>query len=231
MKKCIRTLLGISLLASTAIANAALVSRLSGQAYYDDSLDITWVADANLAQTSGYDTDGWLTWDDANAYVASLNSGSYLGVSSWRLPNWIDTSTPGCNFTYDGSDCGYNSDTATGELASLYYDTLGNLSNHDASGTLLTDGWGPLNTGPFANIQHDDYWYAQEAPDYPLTLAMHFGFDEGSQGFAPKTDETNYVWVVTDGDIGASVVPIPAAAWLFGSALAGLGWLRRRQTG
>ncbi|MGI9292134.1 MAG: VPLPA-CTERM sorting domain-containing protein [Gammaproteobacteria bacterium] len=30
--------------------------------------------------------------------------------------------------------------------------------------------------------------------------------------------------------VRTSVVPIPAAAWLFGSALAGLGWLRRRQT-
>jgi hypothetical protein len=27
-----------------------------------------------------------------------------------------------------------------------------------------------------------------------------------------------------------SVVPLPAAVWLFGSALAGLGWFRRRQT-
>lgn len=27
---------------------------------------------------------------------------------------------------------------------------------------------------------------------------------------------------------GATVVPVPAAAWLFGSALMGLGWLRRR---
>jgi hypothetical protein len=27
-----------------------------------------------------------------------------------------------------------------------------------------------------------------------------------------------------------SAVPIPAAAWLFGSALAGLGWLRRKQS-
>lgn len=27
-----------------------------------------------------------------------------------------------------------------------------------------------------------------------------------------------------------SVVPVPAAAWLFGSALAGLGWMRRRKT-
>ncbi len=27
-----------------------------------------------------------------------------------------------------------------------------------------------------------------------------------------------------------SAVPLPAAVWLFGSALAGLGWMRRRQT-
>ncbi|MCP4928397.1 MAG: VPLPA-CTERM sorting domain-containing protein [Gammaproteobacteria bacterium] len=30
--------------------------------------------------------------------------------------------------------------------------------------------------------------------------------------------------------VSASVVPVPAAAWLFGSALAGLGWMRRRKT-
>jgi hypothetical protein len=31
-------------------------------------------------------------------------------------------------------------------------------------------------------------------------------------------------------NIAYTVVPIPAAVWLFGSALAGLGWLRRKQT-
>lgn len=31
-------------------------------------------------------------------------------------------------------------------------------------------------------------------------------------------------------NINVSAVPIPAAAWLFGSALAGLGWMRRKQT-
>jgi hypothetical protein len=30
--------------------------------------------------------------------------------------------------------------------------------------------------------------------------------------------------------VSTSAVPIPAAVWLFGSALAGLGWFRRRQT-
>lgn len=32
------------------------------------------------------------------------------------------------------------------------------------------------------------------------------------------------------GSVVANVIPIPAAAWLFGSALAGLGWMRRKQT-
>jgi hypothetical protein len=39
-------------------------------------------------------------------------------------------------------------------------------------------------------------------------------------------DDT-YVWI---DDVSASVVPIPAAIWLFGSALVGLGWVRRKQT-
>jgi hypothetical protein len=30
--------------------------------------------------------------------------------------------------------------------------------------------------------------------------------------------------------VSGSVVPLPAAVWLFGSALAGLGWIRRKQT-
>jgi hypothetical protein len=30
--------------------------------------------------------------------------------------------------------------------------------------------------------------------------------------------------------VSSSVVPVPAAAWLFGSALAGLGWMRRKHT-
>lgn len=33
-----------------------------------------------------------------------------------------------------------------------------------------------------------------------------------------------------DSMVASSVVPVPAAAWLFGSALTGLGWLRKKQT-
>ena len=41
----------------------------------------------------------------------------------------------------------------------------------------------------------------------------------------------NYVYDLGGVDtLTLQVVPIPAAVWLFGSALAGLGWIRRRQT-
>ena len=46
-------------------ADAAVVGRLAAtpggtdyQAYYDTEANLTWLADANYAQTSGYDADG-----------------------------------------------------------------------------------------------------------------------------------------------------------------------------
>lgn len=38
-----------------------------------------------------------------------------------------------------------------------------------------------------------------------------------------------YEYSVVSGSVIANVVPIPAAVWLFGSALAALGWVRRKQ--
>ena len=70
-----------ALVVSTS-ANAALIERLGGLAYYDDVADLTWLADANAAQTSGFDSDGRMNWVDANSWAAGLNVG---GVDGWRL--------------------------------------------------------------------------------------------------------------------------------------------------
>ncbi len=127
-----RTITALTLILASLGAHAALLSRLSGQAYYDDVLDITWLADANYAQTSGHDADGLMTWSASLAWIASLNTANHLGVSDWRLPFIVDTGTPGCDFGYSGTDCGYNVQTKTGatvhnEMAHLYYVTLGNV--------------------------------------------------------------------------------------------------------
>lgn len=51
------------------------------------------------------------------------------------------------------------------------------------------------------------------------------------QGLESVTFEANFEFFYSGlDDVVVSTVPVPPAAWLFGSALTGLGWLRRRQT-
>ncbi|MDH5571896.1 MAG: hypothetical protein OEY89_09035 [Gammaproteobacteria bacterium] len=208
-------LLIISTLILSTSVNAALISRLGGLAYYDDVNDITWLADANYAQTSGYDVDGQMTWDQAMTWVSGLNVG---GVTGWRLPDTIDVGNDGATYTniYQGVDSGYNITTHS-ELSNMFYNVLGNLAYFDTSGVGPQAGWGLANTGPFSNLQLNYYWSATEyAPD--TGQAWLFVMD-GIQSNLSKTANIS-AWAVYSGDVSA--VPVPAAVWLFGSGLLGL---------
>lgn len=92
----------VTLIVASMNANAALIERLGGLAYYDDVANLTWLADANYAQTSGYDADGMMTWADANTWVSGL---SVSGVDGWRLASAADN-----------------------EMVTLFYDALGNTA-------------------------------------------------------------------------------------------------------
>lgn len=201
------------------------------EAYYDTSLNITWLANASNGQM--------VPWDTANAWAASLNPyGS--GITGWRLPTTIDADGPdadalgndGCNLTpsrYQGLDCGWNI-SAHSEMSHMFYVTLGNKAYYSPSGTVAQPGWGLINTGPFFNVQANDYWSSTEyAPD--TRYAWLFYFDTGGQGYSTKTWYGYYAWAVRSGDVGttAPVVPVPAAVWLFGSGLLGLLGLSRKR--
>ena len=191
------------------------------QAYYDDVLNITWLADPQFARTSGYDSDGVMSFQDATLFIASLNTSNHLGTNNWRLPAWTDTGTLGCNFTnaYEETDCGFNVDVGTGEMAHLFFETLGNLSVFDAIGRPRPDGtYGYLNPSPFAVDLLRAYWYANE---YPLESdsALYFFFEAGVQAVALK-DFDSGAWAVRDGNVAS--VPIPATAWLLCTGLASL---------
>lgn len=212
------------------------------EAYYDTVLGITWLANANYAQTNGHDDDGAMTWTTANAWAASLNPyGS--GISGWRLPytNPIDgTTADDATIAWDGSeDRGYNvsapgtlyAGSTASEMAHLYFNTLGNKA-YCAPGPYLQctvqTGWGLNNTGPFSNLQ-DYHWSWSATPYAPFTdYAWTFHFDVGDQDIDTAFQDTIYepaflyAWAVHSGDVGASVVPLPATIWLFGSGLAGL---------
>jgi hypothetical protein len=50
----------------------------------------------------------------------------------------------------------------------------------------------------------------------------------GQFGYATKG--VSGIWAAPYSSFSITAIPIPAAVWLFGSALAGLGWMRRKQT-
>ena len=184
----------------TTNANASLIDRGNGL-IYDTDLDITWLQDANYAQTSGYDVDGKLFWDEATSWTSELE---YAGYTDWRLPS-------------AGSQNGRNTHLFGSELGHLYY----------------VDNIGATNGGPFVNFLSGQYidfsndWYWTDTQVIrPNTSA--FRFADGFQDI--RYENSLYsAWAVHDGDIGASVVPVPAAVWLFGSGLIGLIGLAKRK--
>lgn len=197
------------------------------EAYYDTSMNITWLADANYAMTSGYDDDGRMDWATANAWAASLNPyGS--GITGWQLPHITES-----GITYCTSDCGYYQDTTFSPMTHMFYVTLGNTALYTRAYQGPQEGWGLSNTGPFTNIQQIGYWsatqYSNERWFYELTGAVYFDFETGEQDVA-SYPQHYYSWAIHAGDVGAATVPLPAAMWLLGSGLLGLlGMSRKRQ--
>src|SRR5262245_17394520 len=81
-------LLLVSLLVSLEArpANALLID-LGGGMIYDTDYDLTWLQDANYSRTSGFDADGFMTWNEAMDWASGL---VYSGYDDWRLPSAYD---------------------------------------------------------------------------------------------------------------------------------------------
>jgi hypothetical protein len=185
-------------------------------AYYDPFLNITWLADAGAF---------FPTFGAANEWAGGLN---LFGGTSWRLPTLTpvnDTSTFNTASSNNGSTdvgtaktgVGWGEDSETGYM---FYVHLGNKgyfvpNDENPDSTVLQSGWGLSNTGPFSNLTNDFYW--TNLVFGPLGRSA-FHFDLGIQSGAQPSGAS--AWAVHPGDlIGPAPVPVPAAVWLFGSAV------------
>jgi len=202
----------ILLITFSNASNAALVSRLGGQAVYDTDLNITWLVDGNASTGSAFDdgslsNDGRMTWASANAWAASLSIG---GKSGWRLPSALSA--------FDGSICtGYN--CTNSEMGHLFYSELSGTS-----GETILNSTDP-NLAFFTNI--DTGFWLETGFNSTLAYAFFFGnVNSGIQTFGGMGSNLSAL-AVYDGDISA--VPVPAAIWLFVSGFLGLFGVAKRK--
>jgi len=215
MKKTrvIAAAVGCIFLIPAILAQAALHGRnldndpATFEAYYDDVLDITWLADANFALTSGRDADGMMTWPTATAWVASLD---YFGITGWRLPALapLNGSLYVHTFSNNGTtDVGFGIRGTDSELAHLYYVTLGNKGlckpdDSDPGSCVVQNGWGLKNSGPFVNVGAiAGHWTGSESmcPCGSLKTWL-IDMTNGRQGQLLGSNLQG-AWPVRDGDV------------------------------
>lgn len=212
MKKLIALCVGIvTVFGISGISNAILIDR-GGGLIYDNVLDITWLQDANYAETSGYDSDGRLSWYEAVDWADGLTFGGY---DDWRLPS-VDVNG-------DGSLADINNNPDETELrddefAYMHYFNLGSEYGEPVIGDQTVDGV------TLYNIQYN-YWYGTDIEPSPGFAAI-FQFVNGFRNAEPR--ELIYAaWAVRDGDV--SVVPEPLSSTLFIVGGATLGFRRFRK--
>jgi len=160
------------------------------EAYYDTVQDITWLADANYAQTSGFHASGRMTWwTTYYSWIAGLNIN---GITGWRFPSTLQPDSS-CEWQGGFGSSGMN---CTGsEMGHMYYNVLGNTAGSKT------------NTGPFSNLQSSGYWSHQHT--YGRS-SWTFNFGIGYQTIRDNTElfppiVTQYAWAVHSGDVGVPV--------------------------
>ena len=211
------------LLTATA-ANATLVSARGGQVVNDTDLNITWLANANLAASNTFglatgvdlgnagvpgpyvpsviNSHGTMSWGGALHWIAAMNTANYLGFNDWRLPT-SDT----CEGYCTGSEMGH-----------LFYNELGGVA-----GSSLFFSSDP-DLALFHNVQSSfDYWSGTEYKG--SDLAWGFSMNLGEQ-FAELKGYYKYALAVRPGQVSE-----PATLALMGLGFLGvLASRRRKQT-
>ena len=180
---------------------AELIDRGNGL-IYDTVLDITWLQDANYAQTSGYDDDGKMTWYEATVWADQL---VYEGFDDWRLASInISAGTP--IGTIDSFSSLINCYEETEEVCRdneygyMFLYNLGGWVGDNLTGNQTSLSGVELNNIQFGYWSNDQY--------YDFYEAFVFFFSGGGMIYDGKTSHWA-AWAVRAGDIDDPSCSIP----------------------
>lgn len=238
----------LSLLYSASSPVAAALSDIGGGMIFDDVANVTWLANVNLAsilysESGGLEglEYGLMTWDQANDWAESL---VYGGFDDWRLPSgnpnpgaYIDGYDRG-EFTYFGHMLRNNLGNSTYKISGCETGCVRNNEYVDGTSGLVKKilnlevvGEGPFYDPIFDSFTGDPVqgrwlWTSSESVD-DSSQGVIFNSHWMGETKVDKSD-LGYAWAIRGDGVG-SMVPIPAAAWLFGSGLLGLLAVKRRR--
>lgn len=211
-----------TLKARDAAGFAVALDDPSATYFYDSTLDITWLADLGA--------NGRMAWSHALSWASGLTE---MG-GGWRLPARVDADSWRCaSRLAQGSDCGASDaigGVAGGELAHLYFVTLGNMGFCQPGPGDCASGRdrGLTNTAYFRSLRPAGERADAQTLDFGGWALTLFGGDargarEGMSIFATA---------VRDGDVlQTQLVPEPGGLALALTGLVGLGVIRRRTAG
>jgi len=191
-------------------------------------------APTNLIANGGFETGDFSSWSQAIAGTQSISAvnpktGSYAAELNNTSPsaNIISQTGLGAGFLTAGQSVTVSFDfRGTASAGGVFFPELFSLDANNAVTKTEIVGGGPLFPNGNASTWTNFSVTTTIGPDVAGGLTLSLNAPCGADGGCVANYFIDNVAVVAD----IAVVPVPAAAWLLGSALAGLTVLKRKQS-